>query len=198
MTTTNNSTPSHPFNKDRADRLLWVRLLRQLRWYLVAAVVFLVRICAPDVRDARAALVGLVVAYFAAAVAIHTLVFWLSWRKRLRPFRGSSARVEDRGLVIRRSDGADLFVAPPDRVFGATRRKGRVVSVSVVAEDGVLLQLDAFDDLDGLWREIGRMFGSRDEIEAAQPPPAPYPRRTGSPSRPRPPQTRTQVVARLP
>ena len=153
----------HRFSENRARRLLGIQFVRAFLPFAFGVALALIELCIPGAVENRSNLFPVLIGSFVALVAIFVGLFvWLPWRKRVRPLRGSTACVEESGLVVRRSDGSALYVAPPDRVFTVQRKKGRVTSIRTVAQGGTDLVLDAFEDLNGLLREIEEMFEKKD------------------------------------
>ena len=152
----------HRFRENQAWRLLGIQFVRMFLPCAFGIALALIQLCLSGEVESRPNLFPVLIAVVVILVAICGLFAWLPWRKRIRPLWGSTACVEKNGLVVRRSDGSALFVAPPDRVFVVGRKKGRVTSIRTVAQGGTDLVLDAFEDLDGLLREIGEMFEKND------------------------------------
>ncbi len=158
----------HRFSAAQAKRLLVIQFVRVFRYFALGSILSLLPLCLPEAVEKRSNLFLFLIVLNAVFVFFCGLSVWLFWRKRVRPLRGSTACVEEGGLVVRRPDGSALFVAPPDRVFTVERKKGRVTSVRTVAQGGTDLVLDAFEDLDGLLREIGEMFEENDIADLAE------------------------------
>ncbi len=158
----------HRFRENQAWRLLGIQFVRVFLPCAFGIALALIQLCLSGEVESRPNLFPVLIAVVVILVAICGLFAWLPWRKRIRPLRGSTACVEKNGLVVRRSDGSSLFVAPPDRVFTVERKKGRVTSIRTVAQGGTDLVLDAFEDLDGLLREIGEMFEENDIADLAE------------------------------
>ena len=152
----------HRFSAAQAKRLLVIQFVRVFRYFALGSILSLLPLCLPEAVEKRSNLFLFLIVLNAVFVFFCGLSVWLFWRKRVRPLRGSTACVEEGGLVVRRSDGSALYIAPPDRVFAVKRKKGRVISIRTVAQGGTDLVLDAFEDLDGLLREIEEMFEKKD------------------------------------
>ena len=145
----------HRFSAAQAKRLLVIQFVRVFRYFALGSILSLLPLCLPEAVEKRSNLFLFLIVLNAVFVFFCGLSVWLFWRKRVRPLRGSTA-------VVRRSDGSALYVAPPDRVFGVGWKKGRVTAIRTVAQGGTDLALDAFEDLDGLLREIEQMFEIKD------------------------------------